>query len=116
MVKALGCLKLYSTRSSQSGELKLKSLAQALGQKSSISIRGLGVKHRVLIKNLPATNFYLSQDHSDWGLKTGVTTESLEAGVFLQESSTMSHKDKMPYMSTDRNEEYQLKFPLSQIL
>ena len=62
----------------------------------------------MLIKEFPATNLDVSQDHSDQRPKTGVTTESLEAGVFLQESRTKSHKDKMPYMSTDRNE-YQLK-------
>ena len=101
----------YSTRSPQSGELRLKSLAQALGQKSWIRIRGVGVKRRVLIKEFPATNLDLSQDHSDRRPETWVTTESLEAGVFLQESRTKSHKDKMPYMSTDRNE-YQLKMSL----
>ena len=76
----------YSARSPQSGELSLKSLAQALSQKSSIRICSLlEVTRRVLINEFPATNLYFSQDHSDRRPRTGVTTESLEAGVFLQE-------------------------------
>ena len=103
----------YSARSPQSGELSLKSLAQALSQKSSIRICSLlEVTRRVLIKEFPATNLHFSQDHSDRRPRTGVTTESLEAGVFLQEYWTKRHNYKMPYMSTDRNE-YQLKMSLT---
>ena len=82
----------YSTRSPQSGELRLKSSAQALSQKSSSRIRGLWVKRRVLIKEFPATSLHLSQDHSDRRPKTGIATESLQSGVCLQESWSKSPK------------------------